>query len=320
MKKTSRRKKASKQAPKGNNFYRHPKYNWIASNTQLATFVGRASFPSLVTPKAYTGNSEDEDDAQNNENSARYQMDIVSTATEKDVKAFVKQMTPLAEGMAEYYNENSKVEIGKVKVLDDGNKLDTERYEQYEDAIYIQVRKSAPKDKQVPITCFKEVDGKAVAIDPSKIEAGMKVRAVVEPKLTSHGISYNCLAIFLIEDDGVRFAGGQPSVNTLLDLVGLSASEDDEDDEDEEFEDESEDEEEDEDDSEDDEDEEEDEGEDEDELEEDEDEDEEEDEDDLPASFTKAATKQTKSKAKPKAKAKKAATKSKKELSALDDL
>ena len=285
LKKKAKAKTSSKGAT-GTQFYKHKKFGHVYGKP-VKTGVGRLSWGHLVNPREYDGEDADEN------SKPRYEFDLIMDPSDKGTKGFIKaveaQLAPADNemGMLALFNKGRSVKIGDVETVRDEEKVNLEKNPQYEDSVFIQGRRYDP----IPV-----VDESGKPLDASKLENGMLIRAVLEPMLTAHGISYKCALIQFVEDDGERYAGGQPSINSYLGLLGIEAEDvEEEEEDDEEF-------------SDDEEEEEDDDVEvevDEDEEEEDEEEDEEEEEDDLPEDFVNLpAKKEAKTKTKKKAKAK----------------
>lgn len=188
-------------------FYKHPMYGHVYGEG-IPTPLARASWPSLVTPKAPPPPKPGQEPGQ-----PRYELTLVLPQT-REVKAWLDSVSVMAEEMLVDFNKGRKSKLTQEtaaveSLAKDGNTFDHEKYPYYKDAFVLTARNA----KLPPI-----IDAQGKDLAPNTIQGGMLIRAVVTPMITASGVSYKLNAVKLMKDDNIRF-GGAVSNRSYLDML-----------------------------------------------------------------------------------------------------
>lgn len=189
-------------------YYVHPDYGHCYGDA-IITPPGRLVFPALEKPKAPPP---PKDGGKQGE--PRYEAPIMFDKADPAVIAFFDGVKTMTDEMLVAYNEGKKAKIGQLELFYDCNKCVLEKYPFYRNMISINAR-NAKK--------FNLVDSNKQSIEPSAFAGGMKVRAVVTPMITATGVSYKATILQLLEDDGVRYAGGVNAERQAMALLDSPA-------------------------------------------------------------------------------------------------
>lgn len=186
-------------------YYQNPTYKHVYG-LDIATPVGRLVYPSLIVPKAFKGK---EGQTQEKNSAPRYEANILIEKSHPDVAGFIKNLKEMTDGMLEVFNKGRSMKISDLEVLTDGDiqyNKDNEKYEFYKDK-WVVVARNVDKPK----TIDKNGD-----IDAGVFEGGMKVKGLVTPMITTHGVSFKLRTLKYVGDDGERFGGGARDQSSLL--------------------------------------------------------------------------------------------------------
>lgn len=192
-------------------YYKHPKFGHVYGDT-IATPIGRASWPSLVTPKEPPPPQEGQQKGQ-----PRYEVTLLIPKDGEKVKDWLKAVGSMTKAMISLYNQGKSGKLGECALLKDGDdpEVDLEKYPYYAGNWVLVARNT----KQPVIKSTKKIEGKLEVLEPNAIIGGMKIRCVVTPLVTAHGVSYKLEWVQLVQDDGTRYGGGTKDFNELLEDI-----------------------------------------------------------------------------------------------------
>lgn len=189
-------------------YYKHPTYGMVYG-ISLPTPVGRGGWPHLVTPKDAPPPKENE-----KQGAPRYEQSIFLEKDNPAVIKFVKTIKDMTDEMLEYFNQKRAAQMGSCMLFGkngDGDEMDLEKYP-FAKGCYVLVARNTK-----PVKVVDRTVPKPKVIDTALIAGGIKVKFVVCPLITAHGISYKLEAVQLWEDDGIRFAGAARDSAELFD-------------------------------------------------------------------------------------------------------
>ena len=188
-------------------YYKHPKFGHVYGEL-IASPVGRCCWPSLVNPKAPPPPQEGQAPGQ-----PRYEVTVLLPKDSPKVDEFVEKISTMATEMLKLFNEGRKAKVSDIEMVQDGDAYDLEKYPFYK-GCYVLVARNANNPKVI-----NHDKPKSSVIEPKEIAGGMKVRVLVTPLITAHGLSYKLEVCQLISDDGTRFGGGQRDTIGFLDAL-----------------------------------------------------------------------------------------------------
>lgn len=191
--------------PQKKKYYQHPEFKHVYGD-QVVTPIGRLVYPSLIVPKKFKG----KDGGEKQNSAPRYEGTILLA---KDggaqLQAFIDQVDAMTTEMLEIFNKGRSMKFSDLEILKDGDiqyEKDPEKYDFYKGMWVIPARNA-----KKPETIDKTGD-----IDASIFEGGMKVKGLLTPMITAHGVSYRLDTLKYIGDDGQRFGGGIRDNSHLL--------------------------------------------------------------------------------------------------------
>lgn len=188
------------------------KYN-IVYGEGIVTPKGRLSFPYLTEKKQPLPPKEGEKE----QGVPKHEVTILLDKKDAEVKKFIKTLETCAEEMVPLYNQGAKNEIARVKrIVRDGDQSDHEKYPQEKGCWIL-----AARSKELPDLLNAEQRG----VDAATFKAGLIIRLVIEPSLSSGGMGYGLKIVQVMEDDGVRFGGTKQDYTSLLDDVNGASEE-----------------------------------------------------------------------------------------------
>jgi len=186
-------------------YYKHPTYGHVYG-LSIPTPIGRGGWPNLVKPKAAPPPKEGE-----KQGAPRYEQTLFLQKDNPSVIKFCETIKNMTDEMIELFNHKRAATIGGCRLFGkngDGDEMDLEKYPFAKGCHVLVARNANP---------VKVVNKERKIIEPGLIEGGVKVRFVINPIVTAHGISYKLEAVQLWEDDGVRFAGAARDAVELFD-------------------------------------------------------------------------------------------------------
>jgi len=183
-------------------YYKHPQFGHVYGGS-LRSPIGRACWPSLITPKDPPPPQPGQPAGQ-----PRFEVTVLLDKGTPETDAFIAQLEPMSNEMLALFNEKRAAPLGGVRLLQDGDTFDMEKYPYYKGKWVLCARNA--KETKVYGRDKKEVGRE-------KIVGGVKVVLVVTPMITAHGLSFKLETTQLVEDDGTRFGGGVRDMSALLD-------------------------------------------------------------------------------------------------------
>lgn len=186
-------------------YYKQEKYNNIYSNEPLETPIGRAGWVSLITPKPGRVFEEGKPPSKD-----KFELTLFIPKDGKNTEQFKNNVQLQVNEMLAIYNENNPAPLADSVILfEDGDKSDPEQYPQKQGCWVLVARSVKP---------VRVVDGSPEPkdIEKERIAAGVKVKCLVSPKLSSKGVGFTLNIVQLIKDDGVRFTGGVKDFTKML--------------------------------------------------------------------------------------------------------
>lgn len=182
---------------------------------RLITPLGRLAFPALVKPKVFEENGVPKYSVSLLFDKADTEQKSQVEAIEAEVNKMKVELAKfLFESMGERKGETAeakqkrfvdfatglKAEMAGRPTFRDG---DMQKYDSHHGCIYISCNS---KDRPVIL------DGR----EASELQAGMIVRAEVQPSVSKQGVAWGISAIRLVKDDGTRFGGNAASATPEL--------------------------------------------------------------------------------------------------------
>lgn len=187
-----------------NKYYQHPQYG-TTYGEQTKTPIGRIAWPSLIKPKDAPQPQPGQQPGQ-----PRYEGSLVIAKGGEGVGDFLEALKIMTDEMVEQFNTGKKAKISGCKIISDGDEFDQEKYPYYANSWVLTARNA-----QMP----KFVNKDRQPIEAADFKGGSKVRFVITPLITAHGISYKLEAAQLVADDGTRFGGGARDATDLLEAL-----------------------------------------------------------------------------------------------------
>lgn len=198
-------------------FYYNAQYRRIYGEDMI-TPVGRIAWPALVTAKPPPP---PKDGMKAGE--PRFEITWLGEADTEQTKVFLNNLQDMVNKMLLEFNKNGAKGDPKIAInsyLKDSSEVDLEKYPFFENKVFFVARNSFKDD---PKKGFQVKNKNKEVIDASQIVGGQKARLVVQPHIGPTGLSFKLHAVYLIEDDKVRFGGAVVNHDTMLDAVEPSA-------------------------------------------------------------------------------------------------
>jgi len=185
--------------------YKHPMYGHVYG-TSWPTPVCRAIWVSLVKPKDPPPAKEGMAPAK-----PRYEVSLLIDKNDKSAEAFINGLSKEVAEMKDLFNKGRPAKIGELSLFKDGDdeKVDHDKYPFLKGQWYFSARNVKP------VGVYNA--DKTVA-EPSLIQGGNLVKAVIRPLVTAHGVSYQLSIVKFIKDDGTKI-GGTFNMETLLNTL-----------------------------------------------------------------------------------------------------
>jgi|GEM_PF-6432129 len=193
-------------------YYKHPKFKTVFGEKEV-TPSGILVWPSLVTPRAVT-NAKPAEDGKPQQ--PRFEATLLLSKTDPKNKTFLSNLDLKTQDMLEYFNEDRSATIACSACVKDGDNAkmyDPEKYPFFA-GNWVLVARNAAKpdtwsDKMSP-------DGTPEPMSAVKFQGGMRVKFVITPLITGHGISYKLNDVQFVSDDLTRIGGGVVEGASLL--------------------------------------------------------------------------------------------------------
>ena len=182
-------------------YYKHPQFGMVFGE-DLVSPIGRLAWPSLVTPKDPPPPKPGEQPGK-----PRFEATILYKKGNPKIDSFLETVAGQAGEMQTLYNQGKATTISIGSIVKDGDSFDMTKYPYYADH-WVLIARNATQ----PEMC----DANNADIPASSFIGGMKVRAMLQPMVTAHGLSYKLKLLQLVADDGTRFAGGTRDYRSLL--------------------------------------------------------------------------------------------------------
>lgn len=191
-------------------FYQHPQYKRVYGDT-LLTPVGRLVWPALVTPKEPPPPQEGQAPGR-----PRYEVTWLSEGT-AGLEEFMLQLDSMVRAMLAQYNTSVSAKLAEITdLLQDGGKMDPEKYPFYKNNVYLIARSSWPSRKPGETKGWQVKNRNKEVIDPADVKGGMLGRLLVTPHIGPTGVSYRIELIQVTGDDGVRYGGAARDHDAML--------------------------------------------------------------------------------------------------------
>lgn len=196
-------------------FWKHPQYKHVYGpdiNLPICACV----YPALVNPKAPPPKEDGSDPGK-----PKYELSHLLSKGDPNTQLFIQHITPIIVDMIKYYNETAGAPLATdpVRIFKiDGDQSDLEKYPFYKDCWVLPARNVNPVDvTDTGVPPYRNI------LDREVVVGGCRVISVVQPLITSHGVSFKLKLVQYVDDNnGLRFGGGTRDISEALNVINYN--------------------------------------------------------------------------------------------------